>query len=109
MRVEAGGADHDVQAVRAGLGVGAGFGLKSKSDHDQAAKYCNAGVCSDPRGVTATHDAYSAGQVATVATVVGAVGVAAWLTLWLTAPSSHQESATQLGFGFGTLQLRRAF
>ncbi|HEY2410023.1 MAG TPA: hypothetical protein VGI10_28665 [Polyangiaceae bacterium] len=92
-----------------GAGVGVGFGLTSKTDHDRAAKYCNGGTCTDPRGVTATHDAYSAGNIATAGAIVGAVGLVSALTLWLTAPSSRSEAPAQVSVGLGTLQVRRAF
>ena len=91
-----------------GLGVGTAFGFISKGHHDDAAKYCSGSVCSDPRGVSAGNDAYSTGNVATVALIVGAVGVAAGVTLWFTAPHSS-NSATSVGLGLGSVQMKGAF
>ncbi|HEX2674260.1 MAG TPA: hypothetical protein VHM25_25460, partial [Polyangiaceae bacterium] len=56
-----------------GIGVGTVFGFKSKSNHDEAVKYCNGSECSDPRGVSAGNDAHAAGNVSTVAMIVGGV------------------------------------
>jgi serine/threonine-protein kinase len=91
-----------------GLGVGTAFGLKSKSHHDEAEKYCDGSVCNDPRGVTAGNDAYAAGNVATVFTIVGVVGVAAGVVLWVTAPSPS-ASSVQVGFGPGVARIRGVF
>ncbi|HEX4336223.1 MAG TPA: hypothetical protein VH062_09940 [Polyangiaceae bacterium] len=91
-----------------GLGIGTAFGVISMSDHDTATKYCKGSVCTDQRGVNAGNDAHSAGNVATIAFVVGAVGVAAGVTLWFTAP--HPSSAaTSVGLGFGTVQMKGSF
>ncbi len=91
------------------VGVGTVFGLKSKSDHDEAAKYCTGSACTDQRGVTAGNDAHAAGNVATVMMVVGAVGLAAGVTLWLTAPSSQSTAGASVGLGLGTVQMKGAF
>lgn len=90
-----------------GVVIGSIFGLKSKSDHDEAEKYCDGSRCTDARGVSAGDSAYSAGNVSTVAMVVGGAGLAAGVTLWLTAP---RTSATA-GFSVTptSLQLRGTF
>lgn len=90
------------------LGVGAGFGLKSMSHHEEAEKYCDGSLCNDERGVAAGNDAYAAGNVATAFTVVGVVGVAAGVVLWVTAPSA-KANAVQVGFGPGSARLRGVF
>jgi serine/threonine-protein kinase len=87
-----------------GLAVGTVFGLKSKSKHDEAAKYCDGTECREPRGVSAGEAAYSAGNVSTVGMVVGALGVAGGVTLWLTAPRKEAARA-QLALGLGSLEL----
>jgi hypothetical protein len=90
------------------LGVGTAFGLKSMSRHDEAEKYCNGSECTDERGVTAGNEAYAAGNVATIFTIVGVVGLGAGVILWVTAPSS-KASSVQVGFGLGRAQLRGVF
>jgi hypothetical protein len=85
------------------------FGLKSKASHDEAAKYCSGTSCNDQRGVNAGEDAYSAGTVATVAMVIGGLGLAGGAVLWVTAPRSSQEPAAALGVGPASLQLRGIF
>jgi hypothetical protein len=93
-----------------GIGIGTVFGLKSKSKHDEADGYCNGPACTDQRGVTAADAAISAGNVATVGFVVGAVGLAAGVTLWLTAPKRGlAPSPTELALGPGFVQLRRSW
>jgi len=80
----------------AGVIVGSIFGFKSKSDHDEAEKYCDGSRCTDARGVTAGNAAHSAGNVSTVAMIVGGVGLAAGVTLWLTAPKARTSAALRL-------------
>jgi len=80
----------------AGVIVGSIFGLKSKSDHDEAENYCDGSRCTDARGVTAGNAAHSAGNVSTVAMIVGGVGLAAGVTLWLTAPKARASAALKL-------------
>jgi hypothetical protein len=92
-----------------GVGVGAVFGLKSKSDHDEAAKYCNGSACTDARGVSAGSDAHSAGNISTVAMIVGGVGLAGGAVLWFTAPRTSEQTSARLGIGIGTLQMRGQF
>ena len=98
-----------------GLGVGTVFGLKSKSDHDEASKYCAGSQCSDARGVSAGNDAHSAGNVATLAMIVGGVGLAGGAALWFTAPKSRSDASARLGastrlsVGLGTLRLQGEF
>lgn len=91
----------------AGVVVGSIFGLKSKSDHDEAEKYCNGNQCTDARGVTAGDSAHSAGNVSTIAMIVGGVGLAAGVTLWFTAPKASTSAA--LSVAPGSVQLRGSF
>jgi hypothetical protein len=94
-----------------GVGLGIGFGVQSLSKHDDATKVCpDATTCPDTNGVTLWHQAVTAGDVATVAFVVGGVGLGAAAALWFTAgPRSgppESKGTTQVGLGPGTLQLR---
>jgi hypothetical protein len=83
-----------------GVGVGTVFGLQAKSHHDEAKKYCKGAVCTDPRGVSAGDDARTSGNVSTIAMIIGAVGVAGGVTLWLTAPRANATAArVELGLG----------
>jgi hypothetical protein len=60
--------------------------------------------------VNAGQDAYSAGNLSTAFMIVGALGVGAGLTLWLTAPHAARETTSaQLSVGPGSLQLRGDF
>ena len=93
-----------------GIGVGTVFGFKSKSHHDEAEKYCNGSECTDVRGVNAGTDAHAAGNVSTVAMIVGGVGLAGAAVLWFTAPRSAVQSARLgVGIGFSALQVRGRF
>lgn len=74
-----------------GVGVGTAFGLVSKSKHDQAASHCNGSLCRDQTGVDLKSQARSAGNISTVGFIVGGVGLAAGVTLWLTAGPKHTE------------------
>ncbi|MET0791998.1 MAG: hypothetical protein ABW061_10800 [Polyangiaceae bacterium] len=94
-----------------GIGVGTVFGLKSKSNHDEAAKYCEGSVCNDARGVNAGSDAHAAGTISTVAMIVGGVGLAGAAVLWFTAPGSGERQSARFGVGVGagSMQVRGAF
>ncbi len=93
-----------------GLGVGTVFGLKSKSRHDEAEKYCSGTACTSQRGVDAGNEAHDAGNVATVTMLVGAAALAGGAALWLTAPSAtERKPGTQLGVGLGAVQLKRTW
>lgn len=92
-----------------GVGLGAAFGLASKAKHDQAAAYCHGTACDNPRGVTDGDAAKKDGNIATALMIVGGVGLAAGVTLWLAAPSAPETSSPQVGFGLGTLQLKGTF
>lgn len=90
-----------------GVIVGTVFGLKSKSDHDEAANYCDGSRCTDPRGVSAGNSAHSAGTVSTVAMIVGGLGLAAGVTLWFTAPKAKTSAA--LSIAPGSLKFQGSF
>ena len=95
----------------AGVGVGAVFGLLSKSKHDEVAKLCQGSDCSTQAGVDASNAAQTYGNISTVAMIVGGVGVATGITLWVTAPrreTRHTRSA-RVSVGLGTLELKGSF
>lgn len=79
----------------AGVVVGTIFGLRAFSLASDVEQVCPAGPCSSDVAATA-NDSATAGNVATVAFAVGAVGLTAAVVLWLTAPSS---SSSQVGAG----------
>jgi hypothetical protein len=91
-----------------GIGVGTVFGLQAKSRHDEAENYCSGAVCTDRRGVTAGDDARSAANVSTIAMIIGAVGVAGGVTLWLTAPRENTTTA-RVELGLGRLEVGGTF
>jgi hypothetical protein len=92
----------------AGLGVGTAFGLIAMSKKNDAQSACP-NQCATSDGVTKWSDAASAGNVSTIAFIVGGVGVAGAAVLWLTAPSSGGGQGTQVGFGPGGMQVRGAW
>jgi hypothetical protein len=93
----------------AGVVVGSVFGLKSKAKHDDA-KACGT-TCPDVPSHDANQDALKFGNISTVAFIVGAVGIASGVTLWLTAKPSQASSSSsaQVGVGLGSLQFRGSF
>ncbi len=103
-----------------GLGVGLGFGLDARSKRDQSNERCDADSCRDERGLELTDQARSSAAVSTVAFVVGGVGLAAGVGLWLLAPkpapvapgasgASLRPASLALSFGPGGARLRGAF
>jgi hypothetical protein len=87
-----------------GVGLGSAFGLIALSKKNDAQNACP-DQCKDPSGVSQWSDAKSAGNVSTVAFVVGGVALAAGAVLWLTAPSSTPGPSAQVGVGPGVLQV----
>jgi len=95
-----------------GVGVGIAFGVKSKSEHDDAAKTCTGSDCTDPAGVEAGLAAHRSGNVATVASIVGVAGLAFGTVLWFTAPKPGADasaSALRFGIGPGSVYARGSF
>jgi len=87
-------------------GIGIGFGLRSKAKRDDAKKVCPDPECPDMNGVNLWNQAVSAGNVATAAFIVSAVGLAGGVALWIVGAPESSGGGTQVGFGPGTLQLR---
>lgn len=74
-----------------GVGLGTYFGLHAIRLNDSASSHCDGNAC-DQEGYTQRTDARVAGNVSTVAFVVGALGVGAGVALWvLGAPSAPGE------------------
>lgn len=83
-----------------GLAIGIGFGLDSLSKHDAAAQSCRS-QC-DQHGLDLWSEARSAGNVSTVAFIIGAAGLASGTALWLVSkPESKPAPTTHYG-GHGT-------
>jgi len=99
----------------AGVAVGSVFGLKSMSKADDAKAYCRPdNSCWDNRGLALKEDAIAAGNVSTIAFVVGGVGLAAGAVLWFTLPDGsegeHADAGTlRLGLGPGSVELGGSF
>lgn len=73
-----------------GIAVGTAFGVIAMSKNDESFGYClesDPNRC-DPEGVTLRDEALTAGNISTAGFVIGGVGLAAGLVLWLTAPSA---------------------
>jgi len=80
-----------------GLGVGTYFGLRSKSDHDDAKNVCpNRDACGSMDGVSKWSDATSKGTVSTVAFAVGGAALIAGGILWFTAPRGPAAKTTRV-------------
>jgi hypothetical protein len=89
-----------------GIGVGVGFGAVAISDKSAAQSACPNGLCPTQAAADQWSTAGSAGNVSTIAFVVGGVGLAGAAALWLTAPAGRPQSTAQVGFGLGSLQVR---
>jgi len=93
-----------------GIIVGTVFGLKSKSKHDDASA-CDDTTCPDEPSFQANKDAIKFGNISTVSFIVGAVGLAGGVALWITEKPNQASSKAnaQIGLGFGSLQVRGRF
>jgi hypothetical protein len=109
-----GGLDRRVLALSVGgvgivgVAVGSVFGLLSISHKSVGNAHCQLGAngneC-DPQGVQARSDAITAGDISTVAYIVGAVGLAAGAVLWFTAPPKSSGPTVGVAAGIGSAQL----
>jgi hypothetical protein len=97
----------------AGIALGTIFGLRSKAKRDESADYCDGNLCSEPRGVTLGDEAITAGNVSTVAFIVGGVGLAGGATLWILGnrrpSSSKADTAINMGVGPGQVVMQGSF
>jgi serine/threonine-protein kinase len=81
----------------AGVAVGSVFGLVAMSKRSEYRSHVGAdGQCTDMTCQTASHSAYSAGTVSTIAFVAGGVLLATGGVLWLTAPSRSNGTQAYL-------------
>jgi hypothetical protein len=88
-----------------GVGLGSFFGLRAKSKLDDAnAAGCDK-TCSTQRGHEANEDAIAAGNVATIAFVVGAVALTGGVVLWLTAKPTA-EPGVAVGMDLSGVRMR---
>jgi len=104
------GTQHYVALGVGGLGVvgvvvGSIFGLQSMAKGDEAALHCDGGDCRDMEGVTLLDDARSAGNVSTIAFIVGGVGLAGGALLWFTA----DDDTAAIGLAPDRVMLRGRF
>jgi hypothetical protein len=96
----------------AGAIVGSVFGVISIVKHNESDEYCQEdNTCDDVRGVEAMDAARAAGDISTVAFVVGGVALAAATVLLITAPEERDgaETSASLGIGPGSVTLRGVF
>jgi hypothetical protein len=91
----------------AGVAVGSIFGIQAMSKKKTADETCDGTACQTDAGVEAGESAHKAGTISTIGMIVGGVGLAAGVTLWLTAPK--RGASTQVGFWPGGVTLRRTF
>jgi hypothetical protein len=90
-----------------GLGIGTAFGVMAISKKSDAESACPGTPCATQTGSNRWSDAASTGNVSTVGFIVGGVGIAGGLVLWLTAkPSSDRALSAQVGLGVGAIQVR---
>ena len=92
-----------------GLVVSGVFGLRAMNQWDQAKNACAASYCDDDGSTRAGNKAYQAGNISTVAGVIGIAGVAAGVVLWVTAPKRENRASAQLELGFSQLRLKGRF
>jgi len=90
-----------------GVTIGTIFGVKAMSSHSDAEKDCSGSSCRTPQGVQAGNDARSAGNIATIGMIVGAVGLAGGVTLWFTAPKA--KPSAELAVGPGSVDFKAAW
>ena len=93
----------------AGVGIGGIFGLKSIAKHSDYEALCRGDVCSPAAGPI-HDDAVTAGNVSTVAFVVGGALVAGGAVLWVMAPkmSGVAASPARRGVALGVAPLPAA-
>ncbi len=87
-----------------GLGVGSVFGFEAMSKKSSAQNVCP-NQCADQNGVDKWNSAKSAGNISTVAFIIGGVGIAGAATLWFTGKPESKEN-TQLSFSPAGLQVK---
>ena len=89
-----------------GVGAGVAFLTRAKSKSNDADSICPGSICQSDAALQMNHDARTAGNLATVAFAVGALGIAGGVALWLTAPSSPSSPRAEVALVGSTLHLR---
>lgn len=84
-----------------GLGLGAGFGARAMSKQSDAKSHCAAGNHCDAEGLALEQSGVAAGNVSTVAFVLGGAALATGVVLFLTAPSSSRVPKAEARVGVG--------
>ncbi len=94
-----------------GVGIGTVFGLQASAKLNDAKKACPAyPACSGNTAADQLNsDAKNAATLSTIGFIVGAVGVATGVTLWLTAGPSESAPGTALVVGPGGVALNGRF
>jgi hypothetical protein len=73
-----------------GFALATGYGLRSMHQGDTRDRYCDRGLCDDPRGVHAGRAALRDGNIATAGFVLAGVGLASALVLWWYDRKGHE-------------------
>jgi hypothetical protein len=89
-----------------GIGTGVAFVVQAKAKSNDADAFCPGSACANDAALRMNQDARSAGNLATVAFAVGAVGIAGATVLWLTAKPSSSSPNASVALGAGTVQVR---
>lgn len=90
-----------------GIGVGTAYGLTAISRKHAAEARCPH-QCADVQGAALWDSAQAAGNVATLAWVVGGIGLSTGVVLWATA-KPHSSALARLSIGPGDIRLAGAF
>ena len=93
-----------------GIGVGSYFGLRAKSQADDADRFCRGSVCTE-QGLSGHEDARSSAFIANILFGVGVVGIVSGTYLIVTSEPdrSSQSSALWLGAGLGQVAAGGSF
>jgi serine/threonine-protein kinase len=93
-----------------GVGMGTGLLISAASTHSQASSDCDSNnVCQSTNGKSLLDEAHSRANLATIPLGIGIVGLAAGVTLWLTAPSTKEGPVAELWLTSNQLALRGRF
>lgn len=91
-----------------GVGVGTYFGLSASSTRSDLRDSCSNGVCPASER-NKVDDGEQAADISTAGFIIGAVGLAAGVTLLLTAPSEDNRAETALRVSPQSISLRQTF
>ena len=93
-----------------GIGVGSYFGLRAKSQADDADRFCRGSVCTE-EGLAGHEDARSSAFIANILFGVGVVGIVSGTYLIVTSgpDTSTQQASVWLGAGVGQVAAGGSF